>query len=145
MIKTLLIICLLSIMVGVALVILDINKYVSETGVGIFVTGLVAFFIIAICGVIYKIPFVQTTTYYLADNENIETVAKEHNAETVYINNYSEIRLVHKYSKKDNIDLWIFYTVQPPDPTMPTETTVETEPKVTRETIPTITIPEDED
>ena len=121
MIKTLAIICLVILFVGLAFVLLDVNKILSEIGVGIFTISLAAFIFIMIFGVFYSIPMIQKTEYRESEDVHIEQMAVQNNARIEYVNNYSEVRLVHKYSKKDKVDEWIYYTVKPIDPTETTE------------------------
>ena len=120
MIKTLAIICLVILFVGLVFVLLDINKILSEIGVGIFTISLIAFIFIMIFGVFYAIPMIQKTEYRESEDV-LEQMAVQNNARIEYVNNYSEVRLVHKYSKKDKVDEWIYYTVKPIDPTETTE------------------------
>lgn len=121
MIKTLAIICLVILFVGLAFVLLDINKILSEIGVGIFTISLIAFIFIMVFGVFYSIPMIQKTEYRESEDVHIEQMAEQNNARIEYVDNYSEVRLVHKYSKKDKVDEWIYYTVKPIDPTETTE------------------------
>lgn len=121
MIKTLAIISLVILFVGLAFVLLDINKILSEIGVGIFTVSLIAFIFIMIFGVFYSIPMIQKTEYRESEDIHIEQMAEQNNARLEYVNNYSEVRLVHRYSKKDKVDEWIYYTVKPIDPTETTE------------------------
>lgn len=121
MIKTLAIISLVILFVGLAFVLLDINKILSEIGVGIFTISLIAFIFIMVFGVFYSIPMIQKTEYRESEEVHIEQLAEQNNARLEYVNNYSEVRLVHRYSKKDKVDEWIYYTVKPIDPTETTE------------------------
>lgn len=121
MIKTLAIISLVILFVGLAFVLLDINKILSEIGVGIFTISLIAFIFIMVFGVFYSIPMIQKTEYRESEDIHIEQMAEQNNARLEYVNNYSEVRLVHRYSKKDKVDEWIYYTVKPIDPTEITE------------------------
>ena len=111
------------IFVGLVMVLLDVKNIIREIGTGLFIFGLCAFMFFMIAGAIYKVPLITTTNYY-ASECNLDEMAEQYNAKVVYVNR--DEKIVHKYSKKDNIDEWIYYKYKQPE-VETTETSKTTE------------------
>lgn len=120
MFKLFLFIIIFTMFICVCFVIIDINKYLSEFCTALFIICVVFFMISFILFKLEKVPFVYKTYYHY----NIEQLAKEHNAKIEYTL-YDEV-LVHEYSKKDKIDQWIYYKVDPRVAAQETEETKST-------------------
>lgn len=106
MFNTLAIICAVVLFVGLSMVLIDINGKLSEIGTGLFVIGVCAFIFFMVFGKLYSVPVIITTDYY-ASECNLDDLAVQHNAKVVSVNR--DEKVVHRYSKKDNVDEWIYY------------------------------------